>query len=58
MEKIEDVKDMSLILCLDGLQKLLNDGTKGCNSYLVLASICRFLNSPVAFVVCVCSATV
>ncbi|KAF1782670.1 hypothetical protein GQ600_25718 [Phytophthora cactorum] len=58
LEKIEDVKDMTVILCVDGLQKIVNDGTKTCDFYCVLTAICSFLNSSRAFTVCVCSATV
>jgi hypothetical protein len=58
LENNDDLKDMTLILCVDGLQKLVNDGTKTCAFYRVLTSICCFLNSSSAFAVCVCSATV
>lgn len=58
LKKIDNVKDMTVILCVDGLQKLVNDGTKTCDFYRVLTSICSFLNSSKAFAVCVCSATV
>ncbi|OQR89637.1 crinkler (CRN) domain-containing protein [Thraustotheca clavata] len=58
LENVDSVKDMSVILCVDGLQKLVNDGTKSCDFYRVLTSICSFLNSSTAFAVCVCSATV
>ncbi len=53
-----NVKNMSVILCVDGLQKLFNDGTTTCDFYRVLTEVCRFLNSSEAFAVCVCSATV
>ncbi|KAG7376546.1 hypothetical protein PHYPSEUDO_013157 [Phytophthora pseudosyringae] len=58
LEKIDNVKDMTVILCVDGLQKLVLDKTKTSDFYRVLTAICRFLNSSRAFVVCVCSATV
>ncbi|KAE8984872.1 hypothetical protein PR003_g20167 [Phytophthora rubi] len=58
LEKIDDMKDMTVILCVDGLQQLVNNGTKTCAFYRVLATICNFLNSSRAFAVCVCSATV
>ncbi|EGZ27799.1 hypothetical protein PHYSODRAFT_554186 [Phytophthora sojae] len=58
LKGIDDVKKMTVILCVDGLQKLVNDGTKSCDFYRVLASVCSFLNSSRAFAVCVCSATV
>jgi hypothetical protein len=59
LEQIDDVKDMTVILCVDGLQKLENeDRSKTCAFYRVLTSICLFLNSSRAFAVCVCSATV
>ncbi|DAZ93868.1 TPA: hypothetical protein N0F65_008134 [Lagenidium giganteum] len=55
LKKIDNVKDISVILCVDGLQ---NDGSKICDFYNVLAAICRFMTSSTAFAVCVCSATV
>ncbi|KAE9171266.1 hypothetical protein PF002_g29866 [Phytophthora fragariae] len=58
LKKVDNVKDMTVILCVDGLQKLVDDGTKKCDFYRVLTTICRFLNSSRAFAVCVCSATV
>jgi DNA uptake protein ComE-like DNA-binding protein len=59
LEQIDDVKDMTVILCVDGLQKLESeDRSKTCAFYRVLTSICCFLNSSRAFAVCVCSATV
>lgn len=53
-----DVESMTVVLCVDGLQKLTNNGTKDCDLYSVLASICSFMNASKAFAVCVCSATV
>ncbi|KAG9411203.1 hypothetical protein AC1031_016841 [Aphanomyces cochlioides] len=58
LEKMDNVEDMTVILCVDGMQKLVNDGTKTCDFYRVLSAICRFLNSSRSFAVCVCSATV
>ncbi|GLE02973.1 hypothetical protein PINS_up011852 [Pythium insidiosum] len=58
LRTISNAEDMTVILCVDGLQKLVNDGTKNCDFYRVLTSICSFLNSSTAFAVCVCSATV
>ncbi|KAE9268264.1 hypothetical protein PF001_g29723 [Phytophthora fragariae] len=57
LEKVDNMKNMTVILCVDGLQKLNNDGTMACALYRVLATICGFLNSSRAFAVCVCSAT-
>ncbi|KAE8971528.1 hypothetical protein PR002_g26798 [Phytophthora rubi] len=57
LEKIGNMKNMTVILCVDGLQQLVYDGTKSCAFYRVLATICGFLNSSRAFAVCVCSAT-
>ncbi|KAG1688979.1 hypothetical protein DVH05_010248 [Phytophthora capsici] len=53
-----DVKNMTVILCVDGLQMLVSDGTKTCDFNRVMSSICGFLNSSTAFAVCVCSATI
>ncbi|KAK1941272.1 hypothetical protein P3T76_007138 [Phytophthora citrophthora] len=55
---VEDVKDITVILCVDGLQKLENDVTKRCAFYFVLAELCRYVNTSEAFAVCVCSATI
>jgi hypothetical protein len=54
LEKIDNVKDMTVILCVDGLQKLVNDGTQGCDFYRVLTSIYSLLNTSTAFTICVC----
>ncbi|KAE9280104.1 hypothetical protein PR003_g28049, partial [Phytophthora rubi] len=53
LEKIGNMKNMTVILCVDGLQQLVYDGTKSCAFYRVLATICGFLNSSRAFAVCV-----
>ncbi|GMF34723.1 unnamed protein product [Phytophthora lilii] len=58
LENIQNVKDMTVILCVDDLHHLVSDGTKSCDPYRVLTSMCGFLNSSRAFAVCVCSATV
>lgn len=58
LEKIDHVNDMTVILCVDGLQKFSNNGTKDCAFYRILASICSFLNASTAFAVCVCAATI
>ncbi|KAH9097057.1 hypothetical protein Ae201684P_011786 [Aphanomyces euteiches] len=58
LEEISNVEDMSVILCVDDLQKLTNNGTMNCAFYRVLASVCKFLNSSTVFAVCVCSATI
>jgi len=58
LKNIDNVKDMTVILCVDGLQKLVNDMSKNCDFYCVMTAVCRFLNSSQAFAVCVCSATV
>ncbi|POM80159.1 LOW QUALITY PROTEIN: Crinkler (CRN) domain containing hypothetical protein, partial [Phytophthora palmivora] len=58
LEKINHMKDMTVVLCVDGLQKLVYDDTKTCGFYRVLTSIYSFLNSSIAFAVCVCSSTV
>ncbi|CAK4652559.1 unnamed protein product, partial [Aphanomyces euteiches] len=57
LEKISNVENMSVILCVDGLQNLANNDTMSCAFYRVLASICSFLNTSTAFAVCVCSTT-
>jgi len=56
LEKIDNVKNMTVILCVDGLLGLADDGTKNCDFYRLLTAVCGFLNSSTAFVVCVCSA--
>ncbi|DBA01640.1 TPA: hypothetical protein N0F65_010291 [Lagenidium giganteum] len=48
---------MTVVLCADGVQKMGNNGTKRCDLYGVLNSICGFLNASTAFTVCVCSTT-
>jgi len=58
LKKIDNVKDMTVILCVDGLQQLVNDGTKSCDFYRVLTAVCGVLNMSTAFAVCICSATV
>ncbi|KAH9149409.1 hypothetical protein AeRB84_007517 [Aphanomyces euteiches] len=57
LEKISNVENMSVILCVDGLQNLANNDTMSCAFYRVLASTCSFLNTSTAFAVCVCSTT-
>ncbi|KAG9402539.1 hypothetical protein AC1031_007149 [Aphanomyces cochlioides] len=57
LEKINNVENMSVILCVDGLQNLANNGTMSSAFYRVLTSICSFLNTSKAFAVCVCSTT-
>ncbi|KAE9061779.1 hypothetical protein PF005_g30033, partial [Phytophthora fragariae] len=42
LKTVDNAKDMSVILCVDGLQHLINDGTKKCDFYRVLATICNF----------------
>ncbi|KAE9068544.1 hypothetical protein PF006_g29768, partial [Phytophthora fragariae] len=42
LEKVDNMKDMTVILCVDGLQKLSNDGTMACALYRVLAAVCGF----------------
>ncbi|KAK1930433.1 hypothetical protein P3T76_014104 [Phytophthora citrophthora] len=54
----KDVKEMTVILCVDAFQHLMNDGSKDCPFYRVMRSVCGFLNSSRAFTVCVCSATI
>eukprot|EP00644_Phytophthora_capsici_P015162 jgi/Phyca11/575544/estExt2_Genewise1.C_PHYCAscaffold_750066 len=54
LEKVDDVKKMTVILCVDGFQKLVNDGEKTCDFYRVMSSICGFLNSSTAFSLFVC----
>eukprot|EP00644_Phytophthora_capsici_P006305 jgi/Phyca11/569447/estExt2_Genewise1.C_PHYCAscaffold_320358 len=51
-------KKMTVILCVDGFQKLMNDGTKTCAFYRVMSSIFGFVNSSTAFSVCACSSTI
>ncbi|KAG1711953.1 hypothetical protein DVH05_009193 [Phytophthora capsici] len=58
LEKIDDVKNMTVILCVDALQQLVNDDAKTCDFYRIIRSICDFLNSSTAFAVCVCSSTI
>ena len=55
LQKIKDLKDMTVIVCIDGLQMLINDGTTSCDLHRVLKSLCRFLNSSTAFSICVCA---
>ncbi|KAG2892689.1 hypothetical protein PC116_g12940 [Phytophthora cactorum] len=35
---MDNIKDMTVILCGDGLQHLANDDTKSCDFYRVLAA--------------------
>ncbi|OWY96982.1 Crinkler (CRN), partial [Phytophthora megakarya] len=57
LKKVDDMQKMTVILCVDGLERLENDGSKQCDFYRVLSSICSFLNSSKAFSICVCSAS-
>jgi len=60
LEKIDDKENMMVILCLGGLQKLQNNGTKTCALYKIyhtFTALCSFFISSIAFVICVCSTT-
>ncbi|KAE8971312.1 hypothetical protein PR003_g27971 [Phytophthora rubi] len=57
LKKVDNVEDITVILCVDGLHHLVNDGTKTCDFNRVMSTICGFLSSSRAFAVCVCSAT-
>ncbi len=48
---------MTVIFCVDGLQKLEKNGTKNCAFYHAFTALCGFFISSTAFVICVCSAT-
>ncbi|KAL3670192.1 hypothetical protein V7S43_004507 [Phytophthora oleae] len=52
-----DVKDLTVILCVDSLQNLRKN-SQSCDLYYALDALCRYLNSSEAFAVCVGSATV
>jgi len=61
LEKIDDKENMMVILCLGGLQKLQNNGTKTCTLYKIyhtFTALCSFFILSTAFVICVCSAAV
>ncbi|EEY60758.1 crinkler (CRN) domain-containing protein [Phytophthora infestans T30-4] len=57
LEQIDNVRDMTVVLCVEGIHKLENDGTYGCDFYRVLSCVIMFLNSSTAFAVCVSSTT-
>ncbi|KAJ8550531.1 hypothetical protein ON010_g10539 [Phytophthora cinnamomi] len=56
--EMTDITNMTVVLCLDGLQKLLNNDPRELDLYAVLASVCYVMNASKAFSVCVCAATV
>ncbi|GMF23225.1 unnamed protein product [Phytophthora lilii] len=55
LKKMQDVEDMTVIFCVDGLQHVENDDF--CTLSRIVKAICCFLNSSRVFTVWVCSAT-
>ncbi|GMF33686.1 unnamed protein product [Phytophthora lilii] len=57
-KKMQNVEDVTVIFCVDGLQHAQNNITENFDLTRVLSSICDVLQSSTPFIVCVCSATV
>ncbi|EGZ28983.1 hypothetical protein PHYSODRAFT_469680, partial [Phytophthora sojae] len=56
LEQIDKLQDMTVLLCVDGLDRLHHDGIKQSSKYLrVMNAIISFLNASKAFVVCACA---
>ncbi|KAG9412952.1 hypothetical protein AC1031_015968 [Aphanomyces cochlioides] len=58
LQAIDNVEDMTVIICVDGLQNLHDDSRTTSAMHSVLDSIYHFVNTSRAFVVCVCAATI